>query len=77
MKTMKAALAILSLAGNMRFTTASAAGVPGVSTRAETLISKDVFANGSYCHAKFETIRDETLASSQPVLEARSLRSTA
>ena len=37
MKTMKAALAILSLAGNMGFTTASAAGVPGV-------ISKDALA---------------------------------
>jgi len=43
MKTMKAALAILSLAGNMGFTTASAAGVPG-------LISKDALAAGDYCH---------------------------
>ena len=37
--------------------------------RAENLISQDVLTNGSYCHAKFETIREDTLASSQPVLK--------
>jgi hypothetical protein len=37
-----------------------------VSTRAETVISKDVFADGSYCHTKFESIREDTLASGQP-----------
>ena len=37
-----------------------ALGLSAVSTRAETVISgKDVFANGSYCHAKFEAIRDK------------------
>ena len=54
MKTMKAALAILSLAGNIGFTTASAAGVPGV-------ISKDALAAGDYCHMKFAAIREEAL----------------
>ena len=62
MKTMKAALAILSLAGNMGFTTASAAGVPG-------LISKDALAAGDYCHMKFAAIREETLGSPYPVLK--------
>ena len=62
MKTMKAAIAILSLAGNMGFTTASAAGVPG-------LISKDALAAGDYCHLKFAAIREETLGSPYPVLK--------
>ena len=69
MKSTKLLLTGMALTG--------ALGLSAVSTRAETVISKHVFANDSYCHAKFETIRDETLASSQPVLEARSLRSTA
>jgi hypothetical protein len=62
MKTMKAALVILSLAGNMGFTTASAAGVPGV-------ISKDALAAGDYCNMKFAAIREETLGSPHPVLK--------
>ena len=61
MKSIKLLLTGMALTG--------ALGFSAVSTRAETVISKDVFANGSYCHAKFETIRDETLASSQPVLK--------
>src|SRR5215813_10860403 len=32
-------------------------------------LSKDVLTDGSYCHTKFESIREETLASSQPVLK--------
>ena len=62
MKTMKAALAILLLAGNMGFTTASAAGVSGV-------ISKGALAAGDYCHMKFAAIREETLGSPHPVLK--------
>jgi len=62
MKTLKAALAILLLAGNMGLTTASAAGVSGV-------ISKDALASGDYCHMKFAAIREETLGSSHPVLK--------
>ena len=61
MKSIKLLLTGMALTGALSFS--------AVSTRAETVISKDVFANGSYCHAKFETIRDETLASSQPVLK--------
>jgi hypothetical protein len=44
-------------------------GLSGTWARAEGVISKEVSSEGSYCHAKFETIRDETLASSQPVLK--------
>jgi len=62
MKPLKAALAILFLAGNMESTTASAAGVSGV-------ISKDALAAGDYCHMKFAAIREETLGSSHPVLK--------
>jgi len=61
MKTMKAALAILSLAGNIGFTTASAAGVSGV-------IAKDALAGGDYCHMKFPAIEERTLGSKHPIL---------
>jgi len=44
-------------------------GLSGTWARAEGVISKEVSSEGSYCHGKFETIRDETLASSQPVLK--------
>ena len=46
-----------------------ALGLSAVSAGAENVISKDVLTDGSYCHAKFESIREETLASSQPVLK--------
>ena len=62
MKTLKAALTILFLAGNTGFTTASAAGLSGV-------ISKDALVAGDYCHMKFAAIREETLGSSRPVLK--------
>ena len=61
MKTMKAALAILSLAGNIGFTTASAAGVSGV-------IAKDALAAGDYCHMKLPAIEERTLGSKHPIL---------
>ena len=44
-------------------------GLSGTLARAEGVISKEVLSEGSYCHAKFETIREETLASSRPVLK--------
>lgn len=61
MKIVKLPLTIMALTG--------ALGLSAVSTRAETVISKDVFNNGSYCHTKFESIREDTLASSEPVLK--------
>jgi hypothetical protein len=61
MKTVKLLLTGMALTG--------ALGLSTVSTQAQTVISKDVLANGSYCHGKFESIREETLASSQPVLK--------
>jgi len=40
-----------------------------VPARAETVISKDILTDGNYCHMKFESIRENTLASSRPVLK--------
>lgn len=61
MKSIKLVLTVMALTG--------ALGLSAVSTRAETVISKDVFADGSYCHEKFESIREDTLASGQPILK--------
>ena len=61
MKSIKLLLTVMALTGPL--------SLSAVSSRAEMVISKDVFTNGSYCHVKFETIRDETLASSRPVLK--------
>jgi len=61
MKIVKLSLTIMTLT--------AALGLSAVSTRAETAISNDVFSNGSYCHTKFESIREGTLASSEPVLK--------
>jgi len=61
MKIVKLSLTIMTLT--------AALGLGAVSTRAETAISNDVFSNGSYCHTKFESIREGTLASSEPVLK--------
>ena len=61
MKSIKSVMNVLLLTG--------ALGVGAVSARAETVISKDVFSNGSYCHTKFESIREDTLASHQPTLK--------
>ena len=46
-----------------------ALGLSAVSAGAEAVISRDVLTDGSYCHTKFESIREDTLASSQPVLK--------
>ena len=61
MKNMKLVVSVLSLGG--------AIGLGGTWARAEDVISKDVLTEGSYCHTKFESIREETLASSQPLLK--------
>ena len=60
MKTVKLLLTGMILTG--------ALGLSPVSTRAQT-ISKDVLTDGTYCHEKFESIREDTLASAQPVLK--------
>jgi hypothetical protein len=36
-----------------------ALGLSVVSAGAETVISQDVLTDGSYCHAKFESIRED------------------
>lgn len=59
MKIVKLVPTVMTLAG--------ALGLSAVSTRPETVISKDVFTDGSYCHMKFESIREDTLASGQPI----------
>src|SRR6266850_76943 len=61
MKNMKLLVAVLFLGGTL--------GLGETSARAEDVISKEVSREGSYCHTKFETIREETLASAQPVLK--------
>jgi len=61
MKNMKLVVWVLFLGG--------AIGLGGTWARAEDVISKDVLTEGSYCHTKFESIREDTLASSQPLLK--------
>jgi hypothetical protein len=61
MKSIKLLMNVVFLTG--------ALGVSAVSSRAETVISRDVFNNASYCHTKFESIREDTLASRQPTLK--------
>jgi len=61
MKSMKLLMSVVFLSG--------ALGLSVVSARAENVISKDVLTDSSYCHTKFESIREDTLASSQPVLK--------
>ena len=46
-----------------------ALGLSALAVGAENILSKDALADGSYCHMKFESIRENTLASSQPVLK--------
>jgi hypothetical protein len=45
-----------------------ALGLSVVPAGAENVISQDVLTDDSYCHSKFESIREDTLASSQPRL---------
>ena len=62
MKNMKLVVSVLFLGGVIGFGGTSARAAGGV-------ISKDVLNQGNYCHTKFESIREETLALSQPVLK--------
>ena len=61
MKNIKSLISLVFLTG--------ALGLSTVSVGAENVISKDVLGDGSYCHTKFESIREDTLASSQPILK--------
>ena len=61
MNNIKSLMSVVFLTG--------ALGLSAVPVGAESVISKDVLADGSYCHTKFESIREDTLASSQPVLK--------
>ncbi len=61
MKSMKLVVWVLCMGG--------AIGLGGTWARAEDVIFKDVLTESSYCHTKFESIREETLAWSQPVLK--------
>jgi hypothetical protein len=61
MNNIKSLMSVVFLTG--------ALGLSAVSAGAENVISQDVLTDGSYCHTKFESIREETLASSQPVLK--------
>ena len=63
MKTMKSVLSVLFVAGAMSSSIASTAGAEGV-------ISRDVLANGSYCHMKFPAIHEATLSTKYPLLES-------
>jgi hypothetical protein len=47
-----------------------AALVPRISSAASgSIVSKDAFADGSYCHMKFPAILERTLGTAQPVLK--------
>ena len=61
MKNTKLVVWVLFLGG--------AIGLGGTWARAGDVTSQDVLTEGSYCNTKFESIREETLASSQPVLK--------
>src|SRR5258708_10222378 len=61
MNNIKSLISVVFLTGTL--------GLSTVSAGAENVISQDVLADGSYCHTKFESIREDTLASSQPVLK--------
>src|SRR5215467_8582751 len=61
MKNMKLVVWVLFLGG--------AIGFSGTWARADSVVSRDVLTEGSYCHTKFKSIREETLASSRPVLK--------
>jgi hypothetical protein len=61
MKSIKSLMSVVFLTG--------ALGLSVVQAGAEIVISKDVLTDGNYCHSKFENIREDTLASAQPVLK--------
>ena len=42
---------------------------PSSAASSASIVSEDVFADGSYCHIKFPAIVERTLASARPVLK--------
>ena len=66
MNNIKSLMSVVFLTGAVGLSVASAGAEAVIS---KDVISKDVLADGSYCHTKFESIREDTLASSQPVLK--------
>jgi len=69
MNNMKLVVSVLFLGGAIGLSRTSARADIMTSARARGVISQDVLTEGSYCHTKFESIREETLASSRPVLK--------
>jgi hypothetical protein len=69
MKNMKLVVSVLFLGVAIGLGGISARADSLTSARAQGVISQDVMTEGSYCHTKFEAIREETLASSRPVLK--------
>jgi hypothetical protein len=69
MKNMKLVVSVLFLGGAIGLGGISARADSLTSARAQGVISQDVLTEGNYCHTKFESIREETLASSGPVLK--------
>ena len=69
MNNMKLVVSVFFLGGAIGLGGISARADSLTSARAQGVISQDVMTEGSYCHTKFESIREETLASSQPVLK--------
>jgi len=61
MKNIKSLMSVVFLSG--------ALGLSAVPVGAGAVNSQDVLTDRSYCHTKFESIREDTLASSQPVLK--------
>ena len=62
MKVKKTILSIVFLLGAMGPSVSSA-------DAAASVVSKDAFTEGSYCHMKFPAIREQTLGTAQPVLK--------
>src|SRR5262245_41446743 len=61
MNNIKSLMSVVFLTGALRLSAVSAGSDSGT--------SKDALTDGIYCHTKCEIIREETLASSQPVLK--------
>src|SRR5262249_52621363 len=69
MNSMRLVVAVLFVGGAIGLGEISARADDLTSASARGVISQDAMTDGSYCHTKFEAIREETLAFSQPVLK--------
>ena len=69
MNNMKLVVSVLFLGAAINLSGTSARADMMTSASARGVISQDVLTDGSYCHTKFEAIREDTLASSRPVLK--------